>query len=89
MFQGSFFFSVIWACGGALNSHGRQQFSLLFRGLLEKAFPEDLAKSLNLPEPVPPPAKKYNFTIPTEGSVFDYRFIKEVRSINLVLPLKL
>lgn len=39
-FQGVFFFSCIWSIGATLESPGRPKFDLLFRGLLEKEFPE-------------------------------------------------
>lgn len=45
---------------------------------MEKTFPENLKTAFDLPMDILPPLKNYIFTIPTEGSVFDYRFIKEV-----------
>ena len=57
----------------------REKFNTLFRGLLEKEFPEALHTQFNLPEPILPPAKPYIFVIPKDGLVFDYKFIKEVR----------
>ncbi|XP_044576956.1 dynein axonemal heavy chain 7 [Cotesia glomerata] len=74
--EGSFFFSCIWAMGGTLESKGREQFSLLFRGLLEKEFPINLQELFNL-DKISPPTKPYIFIMPKDGLVFDYRFIKE------------
>lgn len=86
--QGVFFFSCIWSVGGALDSKGREKFNILFRGLLEKSFPENYKTLFDLPMDVLPPAKNYIFTIPAEGLVFDYRFIKEVSNIYALLKKK-
>ena len=51
---------------------------------MEKTFPPYLKKLFDLPMDVPPPAKNYIFTIPSEGSVYDYRFIKEVRFLIFI-----
>ena len=82
MLQGVFFFSCIWAMGGTLDTAGREKFSIMFRGLLEREFPPALAEKFGLPKKVPPPLKTYIFTLPGQGLVFDYRFIKEVSFIN-------
>lgn len=77
--EGIFFFSAIWAMGGALFHESREKFSELFRGLLEKVFPEELYTKFKIPDNfrVPPLQKPYIFTIPKTGLVFDYRYIKE------------
>lgn len=80
MLQGVFFFSCIWSLGGTLNYSSREQFSILFHGLLQKEFPEKLKEKFRLPDHlVYPPLKPYIYTIPEQATVFDYRFIKEVR----------
>ena len=78
--QGVFFFSTIWSIGATLESNGRSKFDILFRGLLEKEFPAKVLEALNYPKEIGKPEKQYIFTIPKEGSVYDYRFIKEVIS---------
>ncbi|EFN66875.1 Dynein heavy chain 7, axonemal [Camponotus floridanus] len=75
--EGSFFFSCIWAMGGTLETKYREQFSILFRGLLEKEFPLALMNQFQLQELIPPPLKPYIFVMPKHHLVFDYRFIKE------------
>ncbi|KAG5343357.1 DYH7 protein, partial [Acromyrmex heyeri] len=75
--EGSFFFSCIWAMGGTLEAEYKQSFSILFRGLLEKEFPQELMNTYQLQEPVPSPLKPYIFVMPKHKLVFDYRFIKE------------
>jgi len=64
--------------GGTLETDYRKQFSILFRGLLEKEFPIDLMKKFKLEKPVVPPLKPYIFIMPKDRLVFDYRFIREV-----------
>lgn len=80
-FQGSFFFSCIWAVGGILKTKDREKFSVLFRGLVEKEFPLELMETFNLIEPIPPPMKPYIYVMPKDNLVFDYRFIKEVKIV--------
>lgn len=38
---------------------------------------------LKYPREIAKPEKQYIFTIPKEGLVYDYRFIKEVSSLNI------
>lgn len=66
--------------GGTLEAKYREQFSILFRGLLEKEFPLALMNQFQLQEPVAPPLKPYIFVMPKHHLVFDYRFIKEVNT---------
>ncbi|PSN56752.1 Dynein heavy chain 7 [Blattella germanica] len=47
------------------------------RAQLEKEFPKRLIETFGLPMEIKPPLKPYIFTIPSQGLVFDYRFIKE------------
>nr|CAD7400376.1 unnamed protein product [Timema cristinae] len=75
--EGVFFFSCIWSLGGTLDTSGRDKFNLLFRGLMEKEFPIALKQQFNFPFDIPPPHKTYIFTLPGQGSVYDFRFIKE------------
>ncbi|XP_045470082.1 dynein axonemal heavy chain 7 [Harmonia axyridis] len=75
--EGSFFFSCIWSMGGTLDTNGRLKMSILFRGLLEREFPEAIKKDLNIPFDIPKPDKPYIFLIPAGETVFDYRYIKE------------
>lgn len=95
--EGMFFFSCIWALGGALNESSRASFSELFHGLLLKDFPPELYAKYGIPSAlhVISSAKPYIFTIPKAGTVFDYRFICEgkgkwklwIDEISLTPPL--
>ncbi|XP_052747260.1 dynein axonemal heavy chain 7 [Bicyclus anynana] len=75
--EGVFFFSTIWSIGATLESDGRHLFDMLFRGLLEKEFPVKVSETLGYPKEIAKPEKAYIFTLPKEGTVYDYRFIKE------------
>ncbi|KAJ8726572.1 hypothetical protein PYW07_001270 [Mythimna separata] len=75
--EGVFFFSCIWSIGATLDAEGRPKFDMLFRGLLEKDFPDKVRIVLDMPKEISKPEKQYIFTIPREGLVYDYRFIKE------------
>lgn len=50
----------------------------MFRALLQKNFPEDVRLLFQYDGEVESPPKAYIFTIPQEGTVFDYKYIKEV-----------
>lgn len=76
--EGVFFFSTIWSLGGTLDVKSRSKFNLMFRGLLEREFPDDVSKALELPFDIPRPEKPYIFLPPSSETVFDYRYIKEV-----------
>lgn len=77
--EGVFFFSCIWGLGGPLDNESREIFSELFRGLLEKNFPESLYEFYHIPNDlhVANMSKPFIFPLPKGGTVFDYRFIKE------------
>lgn len=45
---------------------------------MEKEFPEKVLEVLGYPREIAKPEKQYIFSIPKEGMVYDYRFIKEV-----------
>lgn len=77
--EGIFFFSCVWSFGGSLDLLSREKFSELFRGLLNREFPQDLCEKFRIPNElhVPNLQKPYIFTMPPSGSVFDYRYTKE------------
>ncbi|XP_030383339.1 dynein heavy chain 7, axonemal [Scaptodrosophila lebanonensis] len=77
--EGIFIFSAIWSLGGSLNSESREKFNIFFRALMEKTFPTALYETYGITEDLYVPAlpKPFIFPIPKQGSVFDYRYIKE------------
>lgn len=82
--EGAFFFSCIWSMGGTLEAACRPKFSMLFMGLLERDFPEQLKQDLGIPFDIPKPEKPYIFTLPPADSVFDFRYIKEVSATRVL-----
>lgn len=62
-----------------MNEPSRERFSEIFRAISNKDFPEELVDQLSIPDElrVPQLSKPYIFVIPKNGTVFDYRFIKE------------
>jgi len=66
--------------GGPLDAESRPKFSEIFRGLTEKVFPVALYDTYKIPEEfhVPNLTKPFIFQIPKQGTVFDYRYTKEV-----------
>ncbi|CAB3230574.1 unnamed protein product [Arctia plantaginis] len=75
--EGVFFFSCIWSIGATIEADSRPRFDMMFRGLLDKEFPEKVIEILGYHKQIAKPEKQYIFTIPKEGMVFDYRYIKE------------
>lgn len=67
-----------------MDTESRAKFSELFRGLTEKQFPEELIEKFNIPEQyhVEPLKRPYIFQIPKQGTIFDYRFTKEVNNFQ-------
>ncbi|XP_063980239.1 dynein axonemal heavy chain 7-like [Diachasmimorpha longicaudata] len=79
--EGSFFFSCIWAMGGTLMVTYREWFNDLFRGLMSPELPENIHKRFNLPPEITSPKDSYITSIPSQGSVFDYKFTKQGRGL--------
>ncbi|EZA62718.1 Dynein heavy chain 7, axonemal [Ooceraea biroi] len=77
--EGSFFFSCIWAMGGTLTINHREWFSMLFRALVDREFPEEVRTRFSISPEIGDPKEPYVISLPTTGSVFDYKFIKEGR----------
>lgn len=80
--EGVFFFSCIWSLGATMDTNGRPKFSILFRALLEREFPQPVIDMFEIPYEIPKPEKPYIFAIPPGETVFDFRFIKEVEIVN-------
>lgn len=79
--EGSFFFASIWGMGATLDSESKEKFNLLFRGLLEREFPVKIITTLEIPFDIAKPDKPYIFILPVGQTVFDYRFLKEVKLV--------
>ncbi|KAF5288993.1 hypothetical protein FQA39_LY03872 [Lamprigera yunnana] len=75
--EGVVFFSSVWSIGATLNATSRLKFDKLFRGLLQKDFPQSLIEEFGIPFPIEKSEKPYIFIPPTGETIFDYRYIKE------------
>ncbi|XP_011505820.1 PREDICTED: dynein heavy chain 7, axonemal [Ceratosolen solmsi marchali] len=75
--EGCFFFSCIWAMSSTIFVSYRSKFDILFRGLIENELPSDVKELFFLPDTIVNPTKSYVNSIPAEGLVHDYKFIKE------------
>ncbi|PIK59399.1 dynein heavy chain isotype 7A [Apostichopus japonicus] len=72
-----FLFSFVWSLGASTNTEARDKFDLLFRELLAGGLSEESRNKYHIIETVDPPIRPFTLPFPKEGSVFDYRFIKE------------
>lgn len=75
--EGSFFFSAIWSLGATLVAKSRGKFDQLFRALLEKKFPPQVIDDFGIEFTIEDPPKPYIYSIPSEGLVYEYRYLKE------------
>ncbi|XP_025270954.1 dynein heavy chain 7, axonemal [Camponotus floridanus] len=77
--EGVLFFSCIWAMGVTLMVEYRDWFSMLFRALVDHEFPEEVRQRFGISPEIGNPKEPYVVPLPTTGSVFDYKYIKEGR----------
>lgn len=63
--------------GGTLMADYREWFDALFRALLDDQFPEAVRKRFDIPPEIDDPKQPYVVPLPSDGSVFDYKFIKK------------
>ncbi len=72
-------FSFVWSIGASIDDNGRAKFDLLFKEITAGGLSEETRTKLHILEFVDPPKKPFTTQMPKEGTVFDYRFVKEVR----------
>ncbi|XP_050461697.1 dynein axonemal heavy chain 7-like [Cataglyphis hispanica] len=75
--EGIFFFSCIWTIGVTLMINYREWFNDLFRALMDREFPEEVRQRFGISPEIGNPKEPYIVPLPTYGSVFDYKYIKE------------
>ncbi|XP_030830748.1 dynein heavy chain 7, axonemal isoform X1 [Strongylocentrotus purpuratus] len=75
--EGIYLFSYVWSIGASISGEGRIKFDLLLRELIAGGLSEESRSKFHLIEFVDPPIKPFTMPFPKEGSVYDYRFIKE------------
>ncbi|CAB1328328.1 unnamed protein product, partial [Coregonus sp. 'balchen'] len=74
---GIFIFCLVWSVGASCTESGRVKFDSLVREMLEGALSEETRARHGILEHVEPPAKQLTVPLPTEGTLYEYRFIKE------------
>lgn len=80
--QGMFIFSWVWSVGASCEEVGRLKFDELARELLTGGLSEETRTRHGLLEVVEPPAKQLTVPLPEEGTLYQYRFVKEVTSLR-------
>lgn len=65
--------------GGTLMANYREWFDVLFRALLDNQFPKAVRTRFDIPPEIGNPKRPYMVPLPSAGSVFDYKFIKEAK----------
>ncbi|XP_031440303.1 dynein axonemal heavy chain 7 [Clupea harengus] len=75
--EGMFIFSWVWSVGASCEEVGRLKFDELARELLTGGLSEETRTRHGLLEVVEPPAKQLTVPLPEEGTLYQYRFVKE------------
>ncbi|XP_036417740.1 dynein heavy chain 7, axonemal [Colossoma macropomum] len=75
--EGIFVFSLVWSVGASCSEAGRLKFDGLLREVLTGALSEETRERHGILEHVEPPTKQLTVPLPTEGTLYQYRFIKE------------
>uniref|UniRef100_A0AAR2JMD6 EF-hand domain-containing protein n=1 Tax=Pygocentrus nattereri TaxID=42514 RepID=A0AAR2JMD6_PYGNA len=80
--KGIFVFSLVWSVGASCVEAGRLKFDGLLREVLTGALSEETRERHGILEHVEPPTKQLTVPLPTEGTMYQYRFIKEVNELK-------
>ncbi|XP_024258908.2 dynein axonemal heavy chain 7 isoform X2 [Oncorhynchus tshawytscha] len=75
--EGIFIFCLVWSVGASCTESGRVKFDSLVREMMEGALSEETRARHGILEHVESPAKQLTVPLPTEGTLYEYRFIKE------------
>ncbi|XP_029968156.1 dynein heavy chain 7, axonemal-like [Salarias fasciatus] len=75
--EGVFVFSLVWSVGASCDDSGRVKFDELIRELLNGPLTEETMARHSILATVGAPPKELTVPLPTEGSVYQYCFIKE------------
>lgn len=76
-------FSLVWSVGASCTEPGRVKFDGLVRELLTSALSEETRSSHGILEHVEAPSKQLTVPLPAEGTLYEYRFIKEVSGTDI------
>ncbi|TSM60567.1 Dynein heavy chain 7, axonemal [Bagarius yarrelli] len=75
--EGIFVFSLMWSLGASCSEPGRVKFNGLVRELLTGPLSEESRKKHGILDDVDAPSKQLTVPVPPEGSLYEYRFLKE------------
>ncbi|XP_034142716.1 dynein heavy chain 7, axonemal isoform X2 [Esox lucius] len=75
--EGIFVFCLVWSVGASCTESGRVKFDSLVREVLEGALSEETRARHGILEQVAPPARQLTVPLPTEGTLYEYKFVKE------------
>ncbi|XP_051998583.1 dynein axonemal heavy chain 7 [Xyrauchen texanus] len=75
--EGIFVFCLMWSVGASCTEAGRVKFDGLVREMLAGGLSEETRTHHGILEHVEPPTKQLTVPLPTEGTLYEYRFLKE------------
>ncbi|XP_041805973.1 dynein heavy chain 7, axonemal [Chelmon rostratus] len=75
--EGIFVFCLVWSVGASCDDSGRDKFDGVVREILNGPLSEETRASHGILATVEVPPKQLTVPLPTEGTVYQYRFIKE------------
>ncbi|KAK7169080.1 hypothetical protein R3I93_005162 [Phoxinus phoxinus] len=75
--EGIFVFCLLWSVGASCTEAGRVKFDGLVKEMLAGGLSEETRTQHGILEHVEPPAKQLTVPLPTEGTLYEYRFLKE------------
>uniref|UniRef100_T1JEJ0 Dynein axonemal heavy chain 7 n=1 Tax=Strigamia maritima TaxID=126957 RepID=T1JEJ0_STRMM len=82
--EGAFWFSLTWSIGATLDSNGRDHFNNLFKEIQKGPLTDKTKKKYFLIDWVPAPPDSYEMAMPNEGTIYDYKFVREDRPCRWV-----
>uniref|UniRef100_A0A672V280 Dynein axonemal heavy chain 7 n=1 Tax=Strigops habroptila TaxID=2489341 RepID=A0A672V280_STRHB len=77
--EGIFLFSLTWSVGASCRDDGRLKFDKILREMLSGSLSEDTNKQYKLLTNFEQSSKAFTVPFPREATIYDYRFVKEVR----------
>ncbi|KAM8856216.1 dynein axonemal heavy chain 7 [Spinachia spinachia] len=75
--EGIFVFCLVWSVGASCDDSGRVKFDAVLREVLVGPLSEKTRSRHGILETVEAPPKQLTVPLPSEGTVYQYRFIKE------------
>uniref|UniRef100_UPI003AAEEA19 dynein axonemal heavy chain 7 n=1 Tax=Centroberyx gerrardi TaxID=166262 RepID=UPI003AAEEA19 len=75
--EGIFVFCLVWSVGASCDESGRVKFDAMVREVLDGPLSEETRVCHGILATVEPPPKQLTVPLPTVGTVYQYRFIKE------------